>query len=55
LILDEFSVLISIANYLNTLHVFILVGSSVLAEPLVVQTGVEASFALAQSLAVGLV
>ena len=40
LILDEFSVLISIANYLDTLHVMlyvlILVGSSVLAEPLVV-------------------
>ena len=54
LILDKFSILISIANYLNTLHVFILVGSSVLAEPLVIKTGVKASFTLAQSLDVGL-
>jgi hypothetical protein len=36
LILNEFSILISITNYFNTLHVFVLVGSRVLAKPLVV-------------------
>ncbi len=54
LILNEFSILIAVANDFNTLHVFVLVGSRVLAKPLVVQTRVKASFALAQSLAIGL-
>ena len=36
LVLNKLTVLVSIANYLYTLHVFILVGSSILAEPLVI-------------------